>query len=71
MMPERDTWPLWKCLNAKSLAQFIQDVWDKYGIDLLKEDKLGPSVTYKGQIESLEEIDKLIRQKPKYREVKW
>lgn len=66
-----ETWPLWKCIKAEKQAQFIQDIWDKFGIDLLKEDKPGTSVTYLGKIESLEEIDQLIRKRPRYKGKVW
>lgn len=56
-----ETWPLWKCMQPDKQAQFIQDIWDKFGVDLLKEDKPTASVTYSGKIESLEEIDKLMK----------
>lgn len=65
----RATWPLWKCISPEKQAQFIQDVWDKYHIDLLKDDKPSASVTYSGKIESLEEISQIMRQKPVYRGV--
>ena len=66
MKTDRSTWPLWQCISIEKQAQFIQDVWDKFGIDLLKEDKPGDSVTYRGKIESLEEIDQLMRKPPEY-----
>ncbi len=39
------TWPFWKLIRPDKQAQFIQDVWDKYHIDLLKGDKIGPAIT--------------------------
>ncbi len=55
------TWPFWKLIRPDKQAQFIQDVWDKYHIDLLKGDKIGPAITYSGDIESPEEIDRLMK----------
>lgn len=72
MKTERATWPLWQCISPEKQAQFIQDVWDKYGIDLLKDYKPGAPITHPGKfgnIENPEEIDRLMRQKPQYRGV--
>ena len=66
-----ETWPLWQCIKAESQAQFIEDVWEKFGIDLLKEDKPTAFITYSGKIEGIEEIDKLIREKPRYKGKVW
>jgi len=63
---ERNTWPFWKLLKEKSRGQFIQQVWDTLGIDLLKEDKLGASVSYQGEIEDFEKIGRLMRQPLEY-----
>ena len=64
------TWPFLKCIRDESLGQFIEDVWEKFGIDLLKEDKPGAPVTYSCQVEDeedTEEIDKLMRVPTKWK----
>lgn len=73
-LTERNTWPLWKCIKAENQGNFIEAVWKKFGIDLLKGDKPGKPITYSDvpvDIESLEEIDHLMRQKPRYKSKVW
>jgi len=62
---ERNTWPLWRCLSATSLAMLIQYQWKHYGtkLDLLVD-------RYK-ELESLPEIDRLMRERPRYRGKVW
>jgi len=62
---ERNTWPLWQCLKAESLAMLIQYQWKHYGtkLDLLVD-------RYK-ELESLPEIDRLMRERPRYRGKVW
>ena len=59
---ETPVWPLWKCIRPEKQAQFLQDIWEKFGIDLLKEDKPVVPVTYSGKLEDIDEIDHLMRQ---------
>lgn len=58
------TWVLWKCLRPEKQAQFVQDVWDKFGIDLLLYDNPVAPVTYKPKLEDSNEIDKIMRKPP-------
>lgn len=60
-----ETWPLWQCLKANQLAMLIQLQWNLYGLklDLLSD-------LYK-DVESLEEIDRLMRKPPRYRGKVW
>lgn len=63
---ERTTWPLWECLQLESLVKLIQYQWDNYGL------KLELLIDIYREMESLEEIDRLMRQKPHYpKGVKW
>ena len=57
---ERNTWLLWQCLPAASLAKLIQLQWELYGtkLDLMAD-------MYK-DVESLEEIDRLMKIPSKY-----
>lgn len=60
MKKERATWPLWECLPDKEIVKLIILQWDNYGTKLhLMTD------VYK-DVEDLEEIDRLMRQKPVY-----
>lgn len=61
-MSERTTWPLWECLSPGALVLLIQFQWDNYGEKL---DLLFWRDAYR-EVESLEEIDRLMRQKPHY-----
>ena len=60
-----ETWPLWQCIPVKALADLIQLQWKTYGtkLDLLAH-------IYR-DVESLEEIDQLMRQLPRYRGKVW
>lgn len=53
--------PVWECIPAETLVKLILYQWECYGTRL--EFLLG---TPFGDIESLEEIDRLMRQKPHY-----
>lgn len=59
-MIERTTWPLWQCIPVKSLADLIQLQWIVYGrkLDLLRD-------LYR-DVEDIEEIGRLMRQRPRY-----
>ena len=65
---EVDLWPFLKCIRDESLGQFIEDVWEKFGIKIDKEDKpTGAPIIYSCQVEDeedIEEIDKIMRQAP-------
>lgn len=54
-------WPLWECISARSLVELAQYQWLEYGAKL---DIFPGSGDYTEQffIESLVEIDKLMRQ---------
>jgi len=58
-----ETWPLWECLRPESLIALAALQWKLYGtrLDLLSD-------PYK-ELESVEEIGRLIRKPPKYRVV--
>jgi len=58
-------WPLWECISAKALVELAQYQWRNYGTKL---DITKGAQDYTGQffIESLEEIDRLMRQPPKH-----
>jgi len=57
-------WPLWTCISVESLVALAQYQWDNYGTKL---DILTDHDTYFPELEPIEEIDKLMRQKPKTR----
>ena len=61
MKKEIATWPLCECLPDKGIVQLIQYQWDNYGT------KLGLITDVFKDVEDLEEIDRLMRQKPVYR----
>jgi len=56
---EVQTWPLWMCISREALIKLIMYQWQIYGtrLDLLLDIEW----------ESLQEIDYLMRQKPRYR----
>ena len=60
----RETWPLWECLSARSLVELAQYQWRNYGTKL---DVIAGAQDYTEQffVESLAEIDQLMRQAPK------
>ena len=67
----RTTWPLFWCLKPKCLAKLIQWYWDNYGF-LLEIPPPLDGISIDTAFESLEEIDRLMRQKPHYpKGVKW
>ena len=57
-----ETWPLGLCISREALAKLMQLQWKTYGtkLDLLTVDP------YK-EVENLKEIDRLMREKPRYR----
>lgn len=61
-MSERFACPIWECIRPESLAKLIQMQYKLYGIklELLTQPDLSG-------IEPLEEIDRLMRQKPRSR----
>lgn len=62
----RNTWPLWQCLEPQVLAKLVAFQWKHYRtkLDLLT----GPraNIHIDTQIESLEEIDRLMRTPPEH-----
>lgn len=64
-MTERTTWPLWECLSPASLKLIKDFQWQEHGLKLeLLRDRYS-------ELEGLEEIDHLIRDKrPAPRQVK-
>ena len=60
-----ETWPLWQCLPDKAVVDLILYQWKHYGLklDLLTD-------IYR-DLESLEEIDRLMRQRPRYLSKAW
>lgn len=59
----RATWPLWECISDKALVELAQYQWLHYGTKL---DIMPRALEYSKQffIESLAEIDRLMRQAP-------
>lgn len=55
-------WPLWDCISRESLAALAIYQWDAHG---LKLELLGSMILGKVEVEDLQEIDKIMRQKPK------
>ena len=55
-------WQLWTCLPIESLIKLAQYQWDNYGTRL---DIIGGQDLYRPELEPIEEIDKIMRQKPK------
>jgi len=60
METEVNTWPLWMCLKPEQLALLIMYQWKHYGL------KLDLMIDIYTDIESLEEIDQLMREPPEY-----
>ena len=62
---EKNTWPLWQCLRPEALSHLARLQRKKYrkGLNL-------PDDPYR-DVESLEEIDRLMRKPSHYREVQW
>jgi hypothetical protein len=56
------TWPLWECLPPESLVRLIQYQWEHYGTKL----ELLMAVPAR-EFEDLGEIDRIMRQRPKFR----
>lgn len=54
------TWPIWECISPLVLALLIQYQWDNYG---LKLDLMSDPFT---EIESREELGRLMKQKPEH-----
>lgn len=59
---EPTTWPLWECIPPETLVKLIQYQWEHYGTKL----EILASMPFK-DFESLEEIDREMRQPAKYR----
>lgn len=55
-----ETWPLWQCLSVKALADLIQLQWKLYNL------KLDLLIDGYKEVEDVDEIDRLMRQKPRY-----
>ena len=65
-MSKHVTWPVWQCLSAEALVKLIQYQWEVHG---LKLELLSDAFR---EVEDVEEIDRLMRQKPHYpKGVKW
>jgi len=65
MKHKPSTWPLWACLPNRIVTKLLLYQKDNYGewLDLVT----GSGTTQdNSHIESLEEIDRLIRQKPRF-----
>ncbi len=60
-MSNRTTWPLWQCLSGEVLVLLIQYQWRHYG---LKLELLSDAFR---EVESIEEIDRLMRKPTKWR----
>lgn len=65
-MSKRTTWPLFWCLKPEAQAKLMQLYWDEFGTRL--EIPAPPGITedvwQKVRLESLEEIDRIMRQPP-------
>lgn len=62
---ERETWPLYQCLKPQCLAKLILYQWDKFGL------KLDLMVDIYRDAESIEEIDQLMRERPRWKGKVW
>lgn len=70
LISQRATWPLFWCLSAETQALLMKYQFDKYGFRLVIPPR--PSDTHSDTaIESPEEIDRLIRQRPHYKGKVW
>lgn len=70
-LSERTTWPLFWCLKPKDQTKLKQWQWDNYGFRL-EIPPLTSDTHIVTVLESPEEIDRIIRQKPHYpKGVKW
>lgn len=61
----RTMWPLFWCLSPQDQAKLMQYQWDNFGFRLVIP-PLPSDIDIDTEIESPEEIDRLIRQKPRY-----
>jgi len=68
---------LGKLITTESLAKLAMYQWNNYGtrIDMITRIEEEPTIYYKpglefGELEPVEEIDKIMRQKPKPKRVK-
>lgn len=61
----RTTWPLFWCLKPEAQALLMKYQWDNHGFRL-QVPPLSDDGHIDTKIESPEEIDKLMRQKPRY-----
>ncbi len=57
-------WPLWTCIPVESVIALANYQWTNYG---LKLDLITGKDMYQPDLEPLEEIDKIMRMKPKGR----
>ena len=60
-----ETWPFWKCISAESLAKLILYQGLVYGYKL----ELLPDIY--GDVEKVDEIDQLMRERPHYSGKVW
>lgn len=59
----RTTWSLFWCISAQSQAKLMQYHWDNYGFRL-EIPSLPGDFHYDTELEPLEELERLMRQKP-------
>ena len=57
---ERTTWPLWEYLSNEALVALIKFQWENYGL------KLDLMTDAFREIESLDEIQRIMVQRPRY-----
>ena len=65
LQSNRTTWPLFWCLSVESHAALMKFQLDKYGQHLVIP-PLPKDVRIDTKLKSLEEIDRLMRRKPRY-----
>lgn len=56
-------WQLWACISIESLIALAQYQWDQYGTKL---DIITGQDMYQPELEPVEEIAKIMRQKPRH-----
>lgn len=63
-MNKTHVWPLFWCLSAETQAKLMQYQWDNYGLPL-EIPKQASDTHVAPVLESPEEIDRLMRQRPR------
>ena len=66
IMSPRETWPAWECMPREELAKLMQYQWDEYGYNLELEKKVYKKIEVLDDIESSEELTKIMQQRPRY-----